>query len=233
VLSEPNALLHPDPRQRIAMTNFGQTHGTEERRVIVDLLRLPYLKNELVIQIELGLSAMVRRELLSTTRDRLKRGARYTALIDAIIDALGDDPELQAGNTRRRLQLLDRQQKSDYTKLRRRFAELIEKFAPGDEAAAKRGAGNGAVTAPGGASEGRALRAIRCRPLRIRRFCASHAATNRSRSSAAAAASCGWNPTHPTATSRCTKTRASWWSIRRSRASPSCARRISAPAARV
>ena len=131
VLAEQNALLHPDPRQPIVMTNFGQTHGTEERRVIVDLLRLPYLKNELVIQIELdGLSATVRRELLSTTRDRLKRGARYTALIDAIVDALGDDPELQGANTRRRLQLLDRQQKSDYTKLRRRFAELIEKFAP-------------------------------------------------------------------------------------------------------
>jgi hypothetical protein len=108
VLSEPNALLHPDPRQPIVMTNFGQTHGTEERRVIVDLLRLPYLKNELVIQIELdGLSATVRRDLLSTTRDRLKRGARYTALIEAIVDALGDDPELQAANTRRRLQLLD------------------------------------------------------------------------------------------------------------------------------
>jgi hypothetical protein len=154
VLAEPSALLHPDPRQPVVMTNFGQTHGTEERRVIVDLLRLPYLKNELVIQIELdGLSATVRRELLSTTRDRLKRGARYTALIDAIVDALGDDPQLQAANTRRRLQLLERQQKSDYTKLRRRFAELIEKFAPGDEAAAKRGAGNGAVTAAGGASE--------------------------------------------------------------------------------
>ncbi len=154
VLSEPNALLHPDPRQPIVMTNFGQTHGTEERRIIVDLLRLPYLKNELVIQIELdGLNAAVRRDLLSTTRDRLKRGARYTALIDAIVEALGDDPQLQAANTRRRLQLLDRQQKSDYTKLRRRFAELIEKFAPGDEAAAKRGAGNGSVAASGGSSD--------------------------------------------------------------------------------
>jgi hypothetical protein len=37
--------------------------------------------------------------------------------------------------------------------LRRRFAELIEKFAPGDEAGAKRGVGNGAVTASGGSSE--------------------------------------------------------------------------------
>ncbi len=113
VLAEPSPLLHPDPRQPIVMTNFGQTHGTEERRIIVDFLRLPYLKNELVMQIELdGLSSAVRRELLSTTRDRLKRGARYAALIDAIVDALGDDPQLQAANTRRRLQLLEPSRKA-------------------------------------------------------------------------------------------------------------------------
>jgi len=158
VLAEPNPLLHPDPRHPIVMTNFGQTHGTEERRVIVDLLRLPFLKNELVVQIELdGLSVGVRRDLLSTTRDRLKRGARYAGLIDAIVEALGDDPQLQAANTRRRLLLLDRQQKTDYSKLRRRFAELIEKFAPGDEAAAKRAPGpNGSVVAGGDATDGTA-----------------------------------------------------------------------------
>lgn len=157
VLSQPNPLLHPDPRGPIVMTNFGQTHGTEERRIVVDLLKLPFLKNELVVQIELdGLSPAVRRDLLSTTRDRLKRGARYAALIEAIVEALGDDPQLQAANTRRRLQLLDKAQKSDYGKLRRRFAELIEKFRPGDEPGAKRGGAetNGSVSAVGTAGDG-------------------------------------------------------------------------------
>jgi hypothetical protein len=139
VLSGSDALLHPDPRHPIVMTNFGQTHGVEDRRVIVDALRLPFLKNDLVVQIELdGLSSTVKRDLLSTTRDRLKRGSRYTELIDAIVEALADDPQLAAANTRRRLQLLEKQHKTDYQKLRRRFAELIEKFRPGDEAAAKR-----------------------------------------------------------------------------------------------
>jgi hypothetical protein len=157
VLAGPDALLHPDQRQPIVMTNFGQTHGVEDRRLIVDALRLPFLKNELVVQIELdGLSASVRRDLLSTTRDRLKRGARYSALIDAIVEALADDPQLQAANTRRRIQLLDRQQKSDYGKLRRRFAELIEKFHPGDEAGAQRdgSSANGVVAAGGVATDG-------------------------------------------------------------------------------
>jgi hypothetical protein len=73
VLSAPDALLHPDPRHPIIMTNFGQTHGVEDRRLIVDALRLPFLKNDLVVQIELdGLSPGVKRELFSTTRDRLK-----------------------------------------------------------------------------------------------------------------------------------------------------------------
>ena len=96
VLTAPDALLHPDPRHPIVMTNFGQTHGVEDRRLIVDALRLPFLKNDLVVQIELdGLSPSVKRELFSTTRDRLKRGSRYNALIEAIVEALGDDQQLQ------------------------------------------------------------------------------------------------------------------------------------------
>jgi hypothetical protein len=161
VLAQADALLHPDPRHPIVMTNFGQTHGVEDRRMIVDALRLPFLKNELVVQIELdGLSPGVKRELFSTTRDRLKRGSRYTALIAAIVEALGDDPHLQAANTRRRLRLLEQQQKTDHKKLRRRFAELIEKFRPGNEAAAQRSAdgsdgsvGGGGSTAAGGVDD--------------------------------------------------------------------------------
>jgi hypothetical protein len=156
VLAAPDALLHPDPRHPIVMTNFGQTHGVEDRRLIVDALRLPFLKNDLVVQIELdGLSPGVKRELFSTTRDRLKRGSRYNALIAAIVEALGDDAQLAAANTRRRLRLLEKQQKTDYKKLRRRFAELIEKFRPGEEAAAQRSAAgtNGTVAAAGGSPD--------------------------------------------------------------------------------
>jgi hypothetical protein len=131
ILTQPNPRLHPDPPHPITMTNFGQTHGSEDRRLIVDALRLPFLKNELVVQIELdGLSAASKRALLSTTRDRLKRGSRYRTLIETIVEALADDEMLQAVNTRRRLQLLDRQHKTDQKKLRRRFAELVEKFWP-------------------------------------------------------------------------------------------------------
>jgi hypothetical protein len=168
VLAAPDALLHPDPRHPIVMTHFGQTHGVEDRRLIVDALRLPFLKNDLVVQIELdGLSPGVKRELFSTTRDRLKRGSRYNALIEAIVEALGDDPQLQAANTRRRLRLLETQQKTDYKKLRRRFAELIEKFRPGEEAAAQRNAAgtNGSVAAAGGSSDGQGVDDVPPEPL--------------------------------------------------------------------
>jgi hypothetical protein len=168
VLTAPDALLHPDPRHPIVMTHFGQTHGVEDRRLIVDALRLPFLKNDLVVQIELdGLSPGVKRELFSTTRDRLKRGSRYTALIEAIVEALGDDPQLQAANTRRRLRLLEKQQKTDYKKLRRRFAELIEKFRPGEEAAAQRNAAgtNGSVAAAGGSADAQGVDDVPLEPL--------------------------------------------------------------------
>jgi hypothetical protein len=68
-----------------------------------------------------ALSPGVKRELFSTTRDRLKRGSRYNALMEAIVEALGDDPQLQAANTRRHLWLLEKQQKADYKNLRRRL----------------------------------------------------------------------------------------------------------------
>jgi hypothetical protein len=168
VLTAPDALLHPDPRHPIVMTHFGQTHGVEDRRLIVDALRLPFLKNDLVVQIELdGLSPGVKRELFSTTRDRLKRGSRYNALIEAIVEALGDDPQLQAANTRRRLRLLEKQQKTDYKKLRRRFAELIEKFRPGEEAAAQRNAAgtNGSVAAAGGSADAQGVDDVPLEPL--------------------------------------------------------------------
>jgi hypothetical protein len=157
VLARDDDPLHEAPQRPVLLTNFGQTHGTEDRRFIVETLRLPYLKSALIVSIELdALAPSAKRELLSTTRDRLKRGARYRALLDGVRDALLDDPELARANAERRRCLLDRQNATDQKRLRKRLAELMEKFRPGDEAgaAAARNGKGGATAARDEAGDG-------------------------------------------------------------------------------
>ena len=156
VLAADDSPLFPDHRHPVVVTNFGQAHGFEDRRFIVDELRLPFLKNALVVHIELdALAPSVKRELLSSTRDRLKRGAVYRALIDGVREALLDDGRLEALNAARRRRLLERQAAADQKRLRRRFAELMEKFYPGAEpAAARHRNGGGAMLAQTSGGEG-------------------------------------------------------------------------------
>jgi len=124
--------LRPDERHVVYVTNFGQTHDMWPRAFAVDDLRMPFIKNALVVQVELdGLTAGTKRELLSTTRDRLKRGDAFSTLHAAVRDALADERALVEVNSERRRALLDKQRAADHEKLQRRFAELIETFRPG------------------------------------------------------------------------------------------------------
>jgi hypothetical protein len=136
---ESAELARPDERHVVFVTNFGQTHDAWPRSFAVDDLRMPFLKNALVVQVELdGLNAATKRELLSTTRDRLKRGSAFTQLYEAVRDALADEKALVAANAERRRALLDRQRAADHEKLQRRFAELMQTFRPGHVPAATR-----------------------------------------------------------------------------------------------
>ena len=144
---DETARLRPDARNAVSLTNFGQTHDAWGRSFVVDDVRLPFLKAALVVQIELdALTASAKRELLSTTRDRLKRGALFAKLRDAVRDALADESQLVAANAERRRRLLAKQHAADHERLQRRFAELMETFRPGQLPAAasngKRGEAN-------------------------------------------------------------------------------------------
>jgi hypothetical protein len=130
--------VRPDPAHSVLVTNFGQTHDAWDHRFVVDALKLPFLKTSLVVQVELdALTAGAKRQLLSTTRDRLKRGTLHNELIEAVRDALLDESVLHDANVERRRRLLREQQFTDQRRLQRRFAELMEKFHPGSEPAAR------------------------------------------------------------------------------------------------
>jgi hypothetical protein len=131
-----------DPYQPIAYTYFGQTHGTDERRFTAERLQLPYLAKFLILQVELdNLLPAARRELLSSTRDRLKRTAFFSEMRERICAALSEDEELIRLNDLRKEELLSRHSEKDRERMRQRFAELMERLRPGTDASS-RGSGS-------------------------------------------------------------------------------------------
>jgi hypothetical protein len=124
-----------DPYQPIAYTYFGQTHGTDERRFTAERLQLPYLAKFLIIQVELDhLLPAARRELLSSTRDRLKRTPFFFEMRERICAALSEDDELIRLNELRKEELLSRHSDKERERMRQRFAELMERLKPGVDA---------------------------------------------------------------------------------------------------
>ena len=124
-----------DPYQPIAYTYFGQTHGTDERRFTSERLQLPYLAKFLILQVELDhLLPAARRELLSSTRDRLKRTPFFFEMRERICAALAEDDELIRLNDVRKEELLSRHSDKDRERMRQRFAQLMERLKPGVDA---------------------------------------------------------------------------------------------------
>jgi len=127
--------VYVDPYQPIAYTYYGQTHGTDERRFTAERLQLPYLAKFLIIQVELDhLLPAARRELLSSTRDRLKRTPFFFDMREQICAALAEDNELIRLNDLRKEELLSRHSDKDRERMRRRFAQLMERLRPGVDA---------------------------------------------------------------------------------------------------
>ncbi len=134
-----------DPYQPIAYTYFGQTHGTDERRFTAERLQLPYLAKFLILQVELDhLLPAARRELLSSTRDRLKRTPFFFEMREKICAALSEDDELIRLNEIRKEDLLSRHSDKDRERMRQRFAQLMERLKPGvDASTGGKGEGEG------------------------------------------------------------------------------------------
>lgn len=131
-----------DRYEPVTFTFNGQTHGTEDRRFVKDELRLPYLTDYLIVQIELDhLSGQARRALVTSTREALKKAGLYEELLQEIASALADDEVLGELNERRKERLLSRHSEAERDKMKQRFARLMEKFRAGiDTTAAGKGA---------------------------------------------------------------------------------------------
>ena len=123
-----------DQYKPIAYTFFGQTHGTDERRLVSERLQLPYLSKYLIVQVELdNLIPSARRDLFSSTRDRLRRVDFFHQLREEVCRALSEDEELIRLNEERREHILSRHSEKDRQKMRERFAQLMERLKAGTD----------------------------------------------------------------------------------------------------
>ena len=110
----------------------GQSHGFEDRRFTTDRLSLPHLAKSLIVHVELdGITANARRQILSTTRDRLKQLGLYQQIRERIATVLGEDEDLDRLNRERKEQLLAKHSEADRAKMQERFAKLMERFKAG------------------------------------------------------------------------------------------------------
>src|SRR6185503_277463 len=101
-------------------------------------LSLPHLAKYLIIQVELDrLTPHARRELLSTTRDRLKQLSFYTLMREQISTALSQDEDLIRLNEARKEELLSKHSEQEQYKMQERFARLMERFSAGLDATAR------------------------------------------------------------------------------------------------
>lgn len=126
-----------DQYRPIVYTLHGQTHGSDERRFITDRLHLPNLARSLIVHAELdNLPAVLRREILSSTRDRLKQTPTFDTLREKILQGLSCDEDLARLEDERRERLLSKHSDRDKEKLKQRFAKLMERFHVGKDAAA-------------------------------------------------------------------------------------------------
>lgn len=150
-----------DPYHPVTYTFQGQTHGTDERRFVAERLQLPYLAKFLIIQVELDhLLPQARRDLLSSTRDRLKRVPFFNEMREAISVALSEDDELLRLNELRKEEMLSRYSDKDRQRMRQRFADLMERLQAGVDAKSTGGGEGGRGRPPKGPRSRERLRPL-------------------------------------------------------------------------
>ena len=151
-----------DTYRPIAYTYFGQTHGTDERRFVAERLSLPYLKKFLIVQVELdGVTPRARRDLFSSTRDRLKQGAFFDQMREEICTALSADADLIRLNDERKQQLLSNISDKEREKMKERFARLMENLVAGIDAPAAGSGGEGVRRPPTASSSREPLKPLK------------------------------------------------------------------------
>lgn len=113
----------------VTVTLNGQRHDAESRTWLTNRLQLPYLKNNLIVQIDIdGILPPAKRELFVSTRERMVELGMKDLIYQEAIELLNDDEELGRLNDEMRDRAMSRGAKEVGEKIRRKLARFVDTF---------------------------------------------------------------------------------------------------------
>jgi hypothetical protein len=116
----------------ISITLYGQRQDKESRQWIDNKIKLPFLKNNLVIQIETDdLTALAKSELFSSTRERATISEIRNEIYEVLANILLNDKELARLNNIEKDKLLKQTTGAASDKLKSRLGEFIQQRVKG------------------------------------------------------------------------------------------------------
>ncbi len=126
------------PEQAVTVTHNGQRQGSF-RRELFEKLGLMTLARFLIVQVDCdGLTWKGKRELFSTTRDRLKDSPLARTLRETIAEALQSDSDLRQLDRRRKESALARKSEAQAERIRKLLARHIASLREGQAAVFKK-----------------------------------------------------------------------------------------------
>lgn len=121
------------PEQAVTVTHNGQRQGSF-RRELFEKLGLMSIARFLIVQVDCdGLSWRAKRELFSTTRDRLKDSPLARTLREMVAEALQSDPDLRELDRKRKEQALGRKSAEQAERIKKLLAKQIASLREGQE----------------------------------------------------------------------------------------------------
>ncbi len=110
----------------VFVTLYGQTHGVESSQYLRDRAGLTYAHDYVIVQIDCDeLTNQSKKELLSTTRDRLVEGEFKDALMEEIALVLSKDRNLLAFERDRKVRILSARSERDTSRIRSMVGRYI------------------------------------------------------------------------------------------------------------
>jgi hypothetical protein len=113
----------------VTVTLNGQRHDAQSRTWLANRLELPYLKRNLIVQIDIdGILPPAKRELFVSTRERMVELAMRDLIYQEAVQALNEDEELRRLNDEMRDRAMSKGAKEVGEKIRRKLARFIDTY---------------------------------------------------------------------------------------------------------
>lgn len=118
-----------DHNRPFIMTNNGQNQGEISQRLLKKEIGLPYLEGRLICHVNCdNLSPDAKRRLLTSTREQIRTGHVYDAIVEQIVQSLISDEDLKKANDEAREASLKKRDEAHEKELRREVSRLLKLY---------------------------------------------------------------------------------------------------------